>query len=94
MTTQATTQKSSIAPKPVQGNSKSDFVFGKENYLIMLAGIAFIITGFVLMAGGGSEDRNVFSPEIFSTRRIVIAPIVVLIGFAIEFYAIFRKTKD
>jgi len=52
------------------------------------------VVGFILMAGGGSEDPNVFNEEIFSTRRITIAPIVVLIGFVIEIFAIMRKPKD
>ncbi len=72
----------------------SNLVFGKENYLIMILGLIVIFIGFALMAGGNSEDPNVFNPEVFSTRRIVIAPTVVIFGFIIEAYAIFRKTKD
>ena len=78
--------------KPV--SNKQDFAFGKENFVIMLIGIAVITLGFMLMAGGGSEDPNKFSYEIFSTRRITLAPIVVLIGFAIEIYAIVKKAKE
>jgi len=74
--------------------NKQDFAFGKENYVIMLTGIAVIIIGFMLMAGGGSDDLNKFSSEIFSTRRMTIAPIVVLIGLAIEIYAIVKKSKE
>ncbi|NER16973.1 DUF3098 domain-containing protein [Spongiivirga citrea] len=73
--------------KPEQEPSKQ-FVFGKRNYLFMFIGIAFIALGFILMAGGASDDPNVFNPEIYSTRRIRIAPTLVLIGFAIEIYAI------
>jgi len=54
----------------------------------MLIGIAFIALGFILMAGGGSEDPAVFNPEIYSWRRIRLAPTLILIGFAIEMYAI------
>jgi len=72
----------------------SGFVFGRENYILMIAGIAVIFIGFALMIGGASKDPNVFSAEIFSTRRIVIAPIIVLLGFVIEVFAIFRKSKD
>jgi uncharacterized membrane protein len=71
-----------------------DFAFGKENYVLVLAGLALIALGFFLMAGGGSEDPNVFSEEIFSTRRITVAPIVILLGFAVEIYAIMKKPKD
>lgn len=73
---------------------KTDFAFGKENYILLLVGLGFIVVGFILMAGGGSEDPNVFNEEIFSTRRITVAPIVVLTGFIIEIFAIMRKPKD
>ena len=67
---------------------KNDFVFGKKNYQFMLIGFAFIALGFILMAGGGSDDPNVFDESIFSWRRIRLAPTLVLIGFAIEVFAI------
>lgn len=60
----------------------------------MIIGLAVIALGFILMAGGGSDDPNVFNPEIFSWRRIRLAPTVVLIGFAIEVYAILLKPKS
>jgi hypothetical protein len=72
----------------------NDFAFGRENYMWMLIGIACIFVGFILMSGGGSKDPNVFNPDIFSFRRITLAPIVVLIGFVIEIYAILKKTKE
>ncbi|MBP2831402.1 DUF3098 domain-containing protein [Aquimarina sp. U1-2] len=65
-----------------------DFVFGKKNYVVMAIGIAVIALGFILMAGGGSDDPNVFNPEIYNFRRIRLAPTIVLIGFGIEVYAI------
>ncbi|EMQ95649.1 MULTISPECIES: DUF3098 domain-containing protein [Xanthomarina] len=68
--------------------AKSDFIFGKKNYKFMLIGLAFIAIGFVLMSGGGSDDPNVFSPDIFSFRRIRLAPTLVLIGFGLQVYAI------
>lgn len=69
-------------------NTEFQWVFGKKNYLFMFIGLAFIALGFVLMAGGGSDDPKVFSDEIFSFRRIRLAPTLVLFGFAIEAYAI------
>ncbi|MCV6630061.1 MAG: DUF3098 domain-containing protein [Flavobacteriaceae bacterium] len=72
--------------KPVTHNK--DFVFKKRNYQIMFIGLAFIIIGFILMSGGGSDDPNVFNPDIFNFRRIRLAPTLILIGFAIEVYAI------
>lgn len=70
------------------------FAFGKENYILVLVGLALIAIGFLLMAGGGSDDPTVFSEEIFSTRRITVAPIVILLGFAVEIFAIMKKPKD
>ncbi|MBQ4819753.1 DUF3098 domain-containing protein [Aquimarina sp. MMG016] len=76
--------------KPQNNNTphKPDFVFGKKNYIVMAIGIAVIALGFILMAGGGSDDPNVFNPDIYNFRRIRLAPMVVLIGFGIEVYAI------
>ena len=76
-----------------QEKSNKEFLFGKRNYIIMLIGLLFIALGFILMAGGGSEDPNVFNEEIYSVRRIRIAPTLVLIGLAIEVYAILANPK-
>ncbi len=65
-----------------------NFVFGKKNYTFMFIGLAIIAVGFILMAGGGSEDPNVFNPDIYNFRRIRLAPALVLLGFGIEVYAI------
>lgn len=65
-----------------------NFIFGKKNYIFMFIGLAVIALGFILMAGGGSDDPNVFNEEIYSFRRIRLAPTMVLLGFAIEVYAI------
>lgn len=67
---------------------QNEFIFEKKNYVFMLIGIGVIALGFILMIGGGSDDPNVFNPEIFSWRRIRLAPTLVIIGFAIEAYAI------
>lgn len=71
-----------------QKDTKGQFIFRRKNYKFMLIGIAFIALGFILMAGGGSDDPAVFNPEIYSWRRIRLAPTLILIGFAIEMYAI------
>ena len=63
------------------------------NYKLMLIGLAIIVLGFVLMAGGGSDDPNVFNEEMFSFRRITHAPLHVLFGFAFEIYAIMKKPE-
>lgn len=75
-------------------STKESFALGKENYKLMIIGFAVIIIGFLLMAGGGSEDPKVFNPAIFSFRRITLAPIVVLAGFIFEIYAIMKKPKS
>ena len=69
-------------------------LFGKENYVWILAGLAVMLLGLLLMAGGNSKDPNVFSNnEVYSTRRITVAPILILLGLGIEVFAIFRKPK-
>ena len=75
-------------------NSEKEFAFGKENYIITGVGFLCIVIGFILMAGGGSEDPNVFSEEIFDAQRITVAPIVVLLGFAIEIFGIMYRSKS
>ena len=70
------------------------FALGKENYKLMAIGFAIIVFGFILMTGGKSDDPNVFNPEIFSFRRITLAPIILLFGFAFEIYAIMKKPKS
>ncbi len=73
---------------------KHEFLFEKVNYKILLIGIAVIALGFILMSGGGSEDPNVFSEDIFNFRRIRLAPTTVLIGFGITIYAILKNPKN
>ncbi|MBM1104806.1 DUF3098 domain-containing protein [Aurantibacter crassamenti] len=76
--------------------TKKEFIFQKKNYLFMFIGLACITLGFILMSGGGTDDPNVFNPEIYNFRRIRLAPTLVLIGFGIEIYAILlnpHKTK-
>src|SRR6476661_2694176 len=90
-TTATTTKTAPLAKKRAAAGE----LFGKENFKWMLIGVAVLILGFLLMAGGGSDDPNVFNAdEVYSTRRITIAPIIILIGLAIEIYAIFRQPKS
>jgi Protein of unknown function (DUF3098) len=70
---------------------KTEFLFEKVNYKILLIGLAVIALGFILMSGGGSDDPNVFSEDIFSWRRIRLAPTVVIIGFGVTIYAIMKN---
>lgn len=69
------------------------FALAKENYKLMAIGFAIIVLGFILLAGGGSEDPTEFSEDIFNFRRLTLAPLVLLAGFSFEIYAIMKKPK-
>lgn len=73
---------------------KLNFALGRENYKLLAIGFVIIVIGFLLMMGGKSDDPNVFNEEIFSFRRITLAPIVVLAGFIFEIWAIMKKTAN
>ena len=73
--------------------NEKEFLFGKRAYRIMGIGIALIVLGFVLMTGGGSDDPNVFNPEMYSPLRIRVAPTLVLAGFAVLVLAILATKK-
>lgn len=73
--------------------AKRDFAFGKENFILIAVAVAVIAIGFVLMSGGGSAEPTGFNPEIFSTRRIVIAPVVTVIGFGLMIVGILKNSK-
>ena len=79
--------------KKVQEKQENNFVFEKENYILLLIGFGIILLGFVLMVGGRSDDPNVFNEAVFSFRRITLAPVLVLFGFLFEIYAIMKKPK-
>ena len=78
-----------------KNTGKENFALGKENYLLLVIGFVIIVLGFLLMIGGKSEDPAVFNEEeIFSFRRITLAPIIVLAGFIFEIWAIMKKPKS
>ena len=68
--------------------AKRDFAFGKENFILIAVAVAVIAIGFMLMSGGG------FNPEIFSSRRIVVAPAVTVIGFVLMIFGILKNSKN
>jgi hypothetical protein len=69
-------------------------LFGKQNYVWMGIGAAVLVLGFLLMVGGKSQDPNVFDPkEVYGFTRITLAPVIILVGFVIEIYAVFKKSK-
>ena len=89
-----------IGQKEVEVSQENSFYFGKENYKWMLIGLLFILAGFVLMMGYGANtkpdgtfDANYWNDDIFSIRRIRIAPLLVIIGFGIEVFAILKRNK-
>ncbi len=73
--------------------AKNNFAFGKKNFILIAGAIVLIIIGFVMMSGGGSNDSS-FNPEIFSTRRIVVAPVITFIGYMAIVYGILKKSED
>ena len=73
---------------------KQEFLFGKKNYIIMIIGLIVIALGFIFMAGGGSDNPEVFNEEIYNWQRIRLAPTLVIIGLGIEIYAILVNPKN
>jgi hypothetical protein len=70
-------------------------IFGKENYIWMLAGLVVMAIGFFLMAGGKSADVTKFNDsEVYSTTRITVAPLLIIAGFVIEVFAIMKNSKS
>lgn len=83
-----------MAKKPLPEN-KPGLPLTKRNYTLIIIGFLIIILGFILMIGGGSDDPDVFrEDELFSFRRITLAPLLILFGFIFEIYAIMKKTKE
>lgn len=72
---------------------KKNFAFDRMNFILLAVGMAVVILGFILMSGSGSTETH-YDPEIFSARRIKVAPVVCLIGFVSMIYAVMRKPKD
>ena len=82
-----------MGEKKRQQARKQKNLFSKKNYQWMFLGLLFISVGFIIMSGGGSDDPNVFNDAIFSTKRIRVAPTLILVGFVIEVYAILLNPK-
>ena len=72
---------------------KRDFAFDKINYILLAVGMAVVVIGFLLMSGTGSSE-NAYDPDIFSARRIKVAPLVCLAGFVSMIYAVIRRPKE
>lgn len=73
---------------------KAKMVLGKKNYVFIIIGCLVVILGFILMSGGGSENPNVFQEEeLFSFRRITLAPFMVMLGYGVVLYGIMKKQQ-
>jgi hypothetical protein len=72
---------------------KRDFAFDKVNYILLAVGMVVVVIGFLLMSGAGSTESN-YNPDIFSARRIKVAPLVCLVGFVSMIYAVVRRPKN
>ena len=81
-----------------ENTEDAGFAIPKRNVLYIIAGFVVMLLGYLLMSGGGSDDPNVFNEEMFSFRRIVLAPVVIIIGMIVEIWAIMyvgkQKKKD
>ena len=87
------TASSTKKANPKQKEELITFAFTKQNYRLLIIGIAIMTLGFLLMIGGGSDDPNVFSYEIFNFRRLTLAPILIIAGYIIEIFAIMKRPK-
>ena len=88
-------EKQQTAPQPKQNAALTPFIFDRTNYMIMISGVVVILLGFLLMSGGATTDVNVFpKEELYSFRRITLAPIVIMIGFGIEIFAILKRPAE
>ena len=89
MAKEITKKKETIEPN----DDQKVMPFGKQNYIIVLIGIALLVLGFILLLGGGSNDPDVFNEKMFDFRHITLSTILILAGFVVEIIAIFWKGK-
>lgn len=86
--------KPSGAKEKLKNKDRSGFAFDKNNYKWLLIGLAFLLVGYLLMIGGGSDDPNVFNYGMFNFQRLTLSPILLMIGYIIGIYAIMKKPKN
>jgi len=84
----------STEQQKTEQTSSTQFAFGKQNYKLLFIGLALILIGFLLMIGGGADNANEFSEDIFNFRRITLAPLFILAGYVVEIFAIMKKPKE
>lgn len=76
-----------------ENGNRFQFAFGRINYILMIAGLVILALGYILLSGGGSDDPNTFNPAMFDNRRLVVAPILIVVGFVVEILAIMYKAR-
>ena len=81
------------APKKKVDEKPVEFAFGRGNYILLFIGLVLLALGFVLMAGGGSNDPKVFNNAMFDFQRLTLSTILILAGFVVEIFAIMKKSK-
>jgi hypothetical protein len=77
----------------MKNKPETDFLFDRSKYILLISGLVVTALGFLLMSGGGSSDPNEFSYDLFSFRRITLAPFLVLLGYGIQIYSIVKRKK-
>lgn len=90
---QKETKKAEHAEQPAE-NQNREFAFGPLNYKLLIGSLVLLLVGFILMAGGGSSDPNVFSYDLFSFQRLTLSPILIIAGFVLGLFAIMKRPKD
>jgi len=80
-------------PKTRANDEGPRFVFDKQNYILIIAGLFLLAVGFILLIGGGSDNPQVFNYSLFNFQRLTLAPILILLGYLIEIFAIMRRPK-
>jgi len=93
-TSKSSKQETNSVNKKQENINREEFTFGKQSYRLLIIGLVLIGLGFILMSGGGSEDPNEFNPEIFSFRRITLAPLLILAGYVVEIFAIMKRPSN
>ena len=91
---QEKTKRKTVQADPKSTIDKPDFAFDKQNYKWLLIALGFLLVGFILMIGGGSDDPNVFNYGMFNFQRLTLSPILLIIGYVIGIYAIMKKPNE
>jgi hypothetical protein len=81
-------------PSTISVQERRNFAFDRDNYKWLLIGMAFLLVGYLLMIGGGSDDPDVFNYSMFDFQRLTLSPILLMIGYLLGIYAIMKKPRN